>query len=246
MIDSVRNTVLSIISKDNRGYITPMEFNLFAKQAQMEIFDGLMNKYSAAINAQNARSYNAGYTDIPKKLTEAIEIFSTYGTLQFNTTFAKFLTPINCYYLDKVLYNNTVEVEKVSHSKIHNLLASNIAAPTVSYPVYTMDRPSSTGTNDTFIQLYPLVLNSASQFGFVTAQYIRYPLDPVWTYSSLSNGDPVFNPNPAIGYRDFELSEAYEADLVLKILQYAGVSIRESEVVQAAKTEELQNIQEKG
>lgn len=245
MIDSVRNTVLSIISKDNRGYITPMEFNLFAKQAQMEIFDGLMNKYSAAINAQNARSYNAGYTDIPKKLTETIETFSNYGILQFNSTYSKFQTPANCYYLDKVLYNNSVEIEKVSHSKIHNLLASNIAAPTISYPVYTMDSPNI-GVSDTMINLYPVILNSASQSGFVTAQYIRYPLDPVWTYSSLSNGDPVFNPNPAIGYQDFELPEAYEADLVLKILQYAGVSIRETEVVQAAKTEELQNIQEKG
>lgn len=246
MIDSVRNTVLSIISKDNRGYVTPMEFNLFAKQAQMEIFDGLMSKYSAAINAQNARSYNAGYTDIPKKLTETIELFSTYGALQFNNFFSKFLTPSNCYYLDKLLYNNSVEIEKVSHSKIHNLLASNIAAPTVSYPVYTMDRPSFIGVNDTVIQLYPLILNSASQSGFITAQYIRYPLDPMWTYNSLSNGDPVFNPDFNIGYQDFELPESYEADLVLKILQYAGVSIRETDVVQAAKTEELQNIQEKG
>lgn len=243
MIDSVRNTVLSIISKDNRGYVTPMEFNLFAKQAQMEIFDALMSRYSMAVNAQNARSYNAGYTDIPKKISEAIDVFSTYGVLTFNGVSQRFDVPSNCYYLDKVLYNNTTEVEKVSHSKIHNLLASNIAAPSVSYPVYTMDGNTTTSTR---IQLYPSILNSSTQSGFITAQYIRYPEDPNWTYNSLSNGEPVFNPSTTLGYQDFELPESYEADLVLKILQYAGVSIRETEVVQAAKTEELQNIQEKG
>jgi hypothetical protein len=242
MIDSVRNTVLSIISKDNRGYVTPMEFNLFAKQAQMEIFDALMNRYSMAVNAQNARSYNAGYTDIPKKITEALDVFSTYGVLSFNNISQRFNVPANCYYLDKVLYNNTTEIEKVSHSKIHNVLASNIAAPSVSYPVYTMDGNNASPTR---IQLYPTTLNSASQAGFITAQYIRYPEDPNWTYTSLSGGEAVFNPSlPA--YQDFELPVSYEADLVLKILQYAGVSIREAEVVQAAKTEELQNIQEKG
>jgi hypothetical protein len=100
-------------------------------------------------------------------------------------------------------------------------------------------------TTPTFIQLYPTTLNSASQIGFITAQYIRYPQIPNWTYNSLSGGEAVFNPSlPA--YQDFELPVSYEADLVLKILQYAGVSIRETEVVQAAKTEELQNIQEKG
>jgi hypothetical protein len=242
MIDSVRNTVLSIISKDNRGYITPMEFNLFAKQAQMEIFDALMSRYSMAVNAQNARSYNAGYTDIPKKITEALDTFSVYGVLTFNPIAQRFDAPGDCYYLDKLLYNNTTEIEKVSHSKIHNLLASNIAAPSVAYPVYTMYEGITTPT---FVQLYPTILNASSQAGFITAQYIRYPKDPNWTYNSLAGGEAVFNPSlPA--YQDFELPISYEADLVLKVLQYAGVSIRETEVVQVAKTEELQNIQEKG
>ena len=35
------------------------------------------------------------------------------------------------------------------------------------------------------------------------------------------------------------------SDLVVKILQYAGVSIREQEVIAAAKAEELQEIQQK-
>ena len=38
-IDTVYQRVLAIANKEQRGYITPQEFNLFANQAQMDIFE---------------------------------------------------------------------------------------------------------------------------------------------------------------------------------------------------------------
>jgi len=38
-IDKVYQKVLAIANKEQRGYITPQEFNLFADQAQMNIFE---------------------------------------------------------------------------------------------------------------------------------------------------------------------------------------------------------------
>ena len=38
-IDTVYQKVLAFANKEQRGYITPQEFNLFADQAQMEIFE---------------------------------------------------------------------------------------------------------------------------------------------------------------------------------------------------------------
>ena len=38
-IDTVYQRVLALANKEQRGYITPQEFNLFANQAQMEIFE---------------------------------------------------------------------------------------------------------------------------------------------------------------------------------------------------------------
>ena len=32
---------MAVLNKDNNGYITPEEFNLFAKQAQLELFEGV-------------------------------------------------------------------------------------------------------------------------------------------------------------------------------------------------------------
>ena len=233
MINSVRNTVLSIISKDNRGYITPMEFNLYAKQAQLEIFERLFYVYSVGINKQNNRQHNAGYADIPKQVEEAIDIFSTYGILTYNNITLKYEIPADCYYLDKVLYDNINEIEKISHSKINNVLLSGFTQPSTTYPIYT------NSSNE--IQVYPDVISGT---GIVTAQYIRYPLDPKWTWQSFTNGVPFFNPS-AVDYQDFELPLNYETDLVLKILGYAGISIGEAEVVQAAATNEMLNSQEK-
>ena len=50
MINSVRNTVLGILNKNNYGYISPQDFNLYAKQAQLELFDEYFSDYNTAIN----------------------------------------------------------------------------------------------------------------------------------------------------------------------------------------------------
>ena len=230
MINDVRNTVLSIISKDNRGFITPLEFNQFAKQAQLEIFGQYMFNYSNAINKQNARMHGEGYTDIPKNMAEVIDSFSVFNSLTYSFVTNKFNLPNDYFFLDKVVYNNSTEVEKVSHRKILNLISSNLTAPTAAYPVYTMDENG--------ILVYPTSITAN-----ITSQYLRYPKDPQWTYTSPS-GDPLFDPSSST-YQDFELPLDDFANLVIKILEYAGISIREQEVVSAAKAEEVQDIQQK-
>ena len=39
MINEVRQTVLAILNKNNYGYISPGDFNLYAEQAQLDLFD---------------------------------------------------------------------------------------------------------------------------------------------------------------------------------------------------------------
>lgn len=231
MINDVRNTVLSIISKDNRGFITPFEFNLFAKQAQLEIFGQYMYNYSNAINKQNARMHGEGYTDIPKNMAEVIDTFSVFTATTYNIGTSKFNFPSDYFFLEKLVYNNSTEIEKVSHRKILNLVNSNLTAPTTKYPVYTMDQNG--------LLVYPTTITSN-----VTIQYLRYPKDPNWTYSTTPLGDPLFNPGAAT-YQDFELPLDDFANLVIKILEYSGISIREQDVVSAAKAEEVQDIQQK-
>jgi hypothetical protein len=229
MINEVRNTVLSILSKDNRGYITPFEFNLFAKHAQREIFENYMQQYSNAYLKRIGRAYGEGYTDVPKRIEEGMDIFYTSSNLTYSGT--HFNTPADMYLLDKLVYNS-LEVEKVSHKKILNLLSSNLTAPTTSYPVYTYDEAG--------LIVYPTPTSA------VSASYLRFPLDPKWTYVAMGAGDsdPLFNPS-APDYQDFEVSGDEFTILVVKILGYCGLSIREADVVQVAKTQEMQDTQQK-
>ena len=39
LVDTVYQTVLALANKEQRGYITPQEFNLYANQAQTSVFE---------------------------------------------------------------------------------------------------------------------------------------------------------------------------------------------------------------
>jgi hypothetical protein len=238
MINEVRNTVLSILAKDNRGYITPFEFNLFAKQAQLDVFERYIYLYSNAIIKQNQRAHGEGYADVPKKISEVIDTFYKVISLTYDAPY--FEVPSDSYFVQKLVLNNK-EIEKVSQQKILYLLASNLTAPSVSYPVYTLMDNDGTTTSRANFMVYPNTITAN-----VDAHYLRYPKEPKWTYVALgpNDSDPLFNPS-AVDYQDFELPMSDFSDLVVKILQYAGVSIREQEVIAAAKAEELQEIQQK-
>ena len=38
-VNTVYSRVLAIMNKEQRGYVTPQEFNIYANQAQMDIFE---------------------------------------------------------------------------------------------------------------------------------------------------------------------------------------------------------------
>ena len=84
MINSVRNTVLSVANKNNFGYITPDDFNLYAKQAQLDIFEDYFYQYNTWILKQNARQSGSGYADIVKNIEEVIDGLSSTANLTYS------------------------------------------------------------------------------------------------------------------------------------------------------------------
>ena len=71
MINEIRNTVLSVLNKNNYGYISPSDFNLFAEQAQLDLFSNYFYQYNYTINAQNKNISNTDYADFRKNYAEA-------------------------------------------------------------------------------------------------------------------------------------------------------------------------------
>ncbi len=68
-IDRVYQTVQKILNKEQRGYLPPVEFNLFANQAQNEIF----HSYFGMRNMVNTNS--SDYSDIQGNVEEKISLF---------------------------------------------------------------------------------------------------------------------------------------------------------------------------
>lgn len=235
MINSVRNTVLAIINKQNFGYISPADFNLYSKQAQLDIFEDVFYRYNQWVSIINSRRQgnekaSSDYADVIKNIEEVIDTFSVYVDLN-NDVDSVFDIPSDYYLINKVYYNNK-EVERVSNGKIISLLSSNLTAPTVAYPAYIQ--------NGSKLTIYPETITDN-----VRTQYIRKPRDPKWTFSQLGGGEPLFN--QSVGdYQDFELPKAYEPELVVKILQYSGISIRENEIYNFSKSEETLKDQKQG
>ena len=242
MINSVRNTVLAILNKNNYGYISPSDFNLFAKQAQLEIFEEYFSGYNDLINKENSRQSGTDYADQKKALEEAIELFAVTSTLtQVAPSTNRFFLPsvtttgFDYFMLNKVLCYDAsgvtrlfkAEAEKVTHGKITMLVNSNLTAPTENFPAYTQE--------GSILTVYPSTFNLANE---IDVSYFRYPKDPKWTFTTLTNGEPVFNQSPGLGYQDFEVPIEDEIKLVSKILQYTGMSIREIEVAQFGGLEE--------
>ena len=156
MINSVRNTVLGILNKNNYGYISPQDFNLYAKQAQLELFDEYFSDYNTAINNENMRKSGTEYANMTKQMLEVIDYFSVTRNLPHNIDSQFYLpstqqgvnsTGDDFYLLNKVLCYDTSttprtftgEAEAITHSKITLLNNSLLTAPDSTYPAYTLE-----------------------------------------------------------------------------------------------------------
>lgn len=222
MINSVYNTVLNIVAKERNGFITPEEFNSFAKQSQLELFQQYFYDFQQSKIKDMKGMETSGYSDITKQLDQTLDYFSNNVDLIYNGVDFKFDLPEN-FFLLNVLYYNGKEVTHVDQGKLHYLLNSNLTAPTTTYPTYVMQGSQVT--------VYPTTITDD-----INIYYVRYPADPKWTYTVV-NGSPLFNQS-ANDYQDFELAISDFPKLVVKICEYAGVSIREMDVVTAARAEE--------
>lgn len=222
MINEVYTTVLQILNKDSRGYVTPHEFNNYAELAQLTIFEDLFHEYSKALVKQNNRLYHSEYSDIPAHIREIIDIFTKEIAIFGNN--GEFTIPDPTFYRLIQILANGREVDEVSKMEINRMLRNELISPTTDFPSFVK--------MGGFYKIYPLSVQN------VTATFIRKPIAPKWTFTEIG-GNALFN-SSALDYQDFELPYSYYTSLVTKVLMYCGVQIREGEIVQLTSASEQQ------
>jgi hypothetical protein len=136
-IDTVYKTVLLILNKENRGYMTPDEFNKTAAQVQLDIF----NTYFEDLNQQlRVPDNDSEYADRIKNLKEKIAIFEdmSYCPYDNNEQCFEILSTLDVYKLGTVIYNGDKEVQSVQANELLELNLSPLTKPTTYYPVYRL------------------------------------------------------------------------------------------------------------
>ena len=219
-VDTVYQKVLALANKEQRGYITPQEFNLFAGQAQMEIFQ----QYFYDIDQLERRVND----DMGKFIKSKIEIFKVFPiAINHNNTL-----PSDIYFIDSVYLERSngkqVSVEHMDRDDGYNIWAATNYLPLLK----------SKESRPTYSIIGSKILFNPSQ-GDYYINYIKKPITPNWTYLiDPTTKNALYNPS-AMDHQNFELHLSEEGNLVIKILQFAGVSIKDVNLTQYSVGKEV-------
>tara|TARA_R100001163_G_C5035480_1_gene174761 strand:+ start:145 stop:1074 length:930 start_codon:yes stop_codon:yes gene_type:complete len=292
-VNQVYQTVLLILNKEQRGYLTPDEFNKLATQVQLEIFES----YFEDLNQQlRVPDNDSEYGDRIKNTQEKIALFQESGTCPyvgpyfstptvsgtttsqtFTTTtaqqyvitsitadeldagqpsvtledgggvqqpLAEFIdwtisgTTLNLinqptagrnliltvnqfdfYKIGTVIYKDDTPVQYVQPNELLELNLSPITKPSVTFPVYKY--------KDRQIFVYPNTINSD-----LSCTYLRKPLNPMWNFTAAAPSyQYVYNPASSV---NFELHPVEQTEIILRILMYAGVIVKDPQLIQSA------------
>lgn len=221
-IDTVYQRVLAVLNKEQRGYVTPQEFNLFANQAQMDIFE----QYFYDINQFSRIPGNdTEYSDMLNILNEKINIFARTVALTYDTD--HFNKPNDLYRLGTIIYNSK-EVERVNKNEYLYLNSSPLTKPSDAFPIFV--------ENELGYNVYATLQLTAG----VSCNYIKKPVTAEWA-GVLTSG---YELNDSSATVDFELHPSEETQLVVKILELAGIALKDPSVYQMGNQMDAEKVQQ--
>ncbi len=229
-VNSVYQTVLLILNQQQRGYITPDEFNKIGTQAQLTIFEA----YASDLNQQYRLQQNdTEYSNRIKNIEEKLQFFQRTANIPYDAVaenfplldFAVIDAPVvvgttdTLYRLGSVFYRDYDLGQYVQPNELKQLLLSPLTQPTDKFPIYTYER--------NVLKLYPNSIQSG-----ISISYLAKPVDVLWNFTT----DPVTG---AYLYNDvtsiqFSLDITEQDELIMRILAYAGVIIQDPSIVQTA------------
>ena len=250
-VDTVYKTVLLILNKEQRGYITPDEFNKTATQVQLDIFEQYFDDLNQQLRVPQA---DYDYTDRQMNIDEKISYFKMHGNCVFSSSDNSWGLPLNAsgsssfqvkygtealsadqvyfYRLGTVTYipltGYPVELQRLQRSDFYNIDKSPLTRPTEEYPCYLYEG------NKLYVKPTTISLDSTLE-----ASMIRKPLDINWGFQTNGpGGSYIWDSSTS---QNFELEQSEQVNVILRILQYSGIVIRDPQIIQAASAEVAQN-----
>tara|TARA_R110002020_G_scaffold223999_1_gene433385 strand:+ start:169 stop:870 length:702 start_codon:yes stop_codon:yes gene_type:complete len=226
LIDTVYQRVLAIANKEQRGYITPQEFNLFANQAQVDIFE----QYFYDISQYGRVPKNATeYSNLEDIVDDKLAPFKRKQNAPVNLGPGLFEIPDYIYKLGTVKFQEKYIVDEVQEDELIYINSSPLTIPTVTRPVYVrLGAPAGEA-----IQVYPTNIVTS-----LTYTYVKKPAKVNWGYAVVG-GNALYDATTAV---NFELHPSEEKKLVLKILALCGILLKDSGLYASSSQEEDRDI----
>lgn len=260
-INTVYQTVLQILNKEQRGYITPAEFNNLAQQVQLEIFesyfpDGNQLNRQNQNNTQNDTQYFNIFKNQEEKISPfIIDLFLTYDTTRLGWSYNPQInlstggSQFEIYWIGEILSSyNSSNTASSSYGSNASTSGGSYITQLVSKSEYNkIVRCKLTAPTEK----YPLAY---TDIGVLQPSYIPYfkisplpssveincvvkPLVPRWNFRPGTQGQYIFSPAAST---DFQLSTTEQTNIIIRILKYAGVIINDPTIIDVASQEVAQ------
>jgi len=229
-VDTVYQTVLLILNQQQRGYMTPDEFNKAATQVQLTIFE----TYASDLNQQyRLPSNDTEYADRVKNIEQKLQYFQRNANIPYDAVANNFplldTTTIDnpvvvgttnvLYRLGSVFYRDYDLGQYTQRNELRQLILSPLTQPTEKFPIYLYE-------NDV-LELYPQTIQAG-----ISISYLTKPNDVLWDFTTDPvTGAYIYEPGTSI---QFGLDVTEQDEIILRILAYAGVIIQDPSIVQIA------------
>jgi len=229
-IDTVYQRVLALANKEQRGYITPQEFNLLANQAQMIIFESYFYTKNQRERLEEGKE-NDSETSISKLLDMKLKPFTAIVAMTGEGG-GIWTYPTTSYQVGKIYYNNHL-CDRISENEFQRYISSSRHRSVE--PIYA---PTTGATGD-----IKVAENGTLVTGGVYCESVTKPTAVVWGYVVIG-GNALYN---SLTTTDFELHDSEEDTLVNKILEMAGIVVNKPGLVQIAaqrdsNEQQIQNV----
>ena len=222
-IDTVYQKVLTIANKEQRGYITPQEFNLLAQKAQLDIYSSYFHEAKTAYLKPTKNHLGEAFDGVemmeeklhPFKHIDAV-LSLDGGTLEL---------PKEIYALDSIKHG-TNEVTKITFREYSYTQNNPLTKATQDRMVYTRRSGGATISDKDVILIEP----TQPADTIFSISYYRQPTSPNWAYVVV-NEKALYNPTNST---DLQLHASEEEAVVIRVLELSALAINKSDVYQAA------------
>ena len=217
-IDTVYQKVLALANKEQRGYITPLEFNLLANQAQELIFE----QYFYDLDQFKRRDTDeTSLSDMEELIENKLAEFTNVQPLGGGTTYPDNYRTGRIFALD-VATNMNYEAKHIEMNEIRNYLGSEFHMMGLRQnPVY---HKSNMPGSDVEVYNHQGLITTG-----VTCEIVIRPERIEWGYDVIAE-KALYNASRST---NSQLHASEETELVNKILGLAGIVINKPDLAQA-------------